>query len=241
MLCPWAQVRLCVFVGWSVCLPVCGWDPAASSLGWQNNTVVFHPRQWKDTKPDDLMDSKLRCVFELPSENDKVVRGHFTGTHFPPTPSQPWSMLLLLLLHSWNFDFISQTFLHLGKSPFQITIGYVYCNCPCTGNERGAVPDIGLTLPRVWNGKNSHPVRSCAERPAHELHVMLLLQVGKTPGVSWAWTGPQVLLVQVEVTPRPNLANKCRSSAADVGWASISVRSSSGFPGMEVKIEKKCF
>ncbi|XP_003975357.1 VAMP (vesicle-associated membrane protein)-associated protein A, like [Takifugu rubripes] len=27
---------------------------------------------WKDAKPDDLMDSKLRCVFELPSENDKV-------------------------------------------------------------------------------------------------------------------------------------------------------------------------
>ncbi|XP_059357016.1 vesicle-associated membrane protein-associated protein A-like isoform X2 [Carassius carassius] len=27
---------------------------------------------WKDVKPDDLMDSKLRCVFELPSENDKV-------------------------------------------------------------------------------------------------------------------------------------------------------------------------
>ncbi|KAJ8403312.1 hypothetical protein AAFF_G00355290 [Aldrovandia affinis] len=28
---------------------------------------------WKDAKPDDLMDSKLRCVFELPSENDKVL------------------------------------------------------------------------------------------------------------------------------------------------------------------------
>ncbi|XP_029467506.1 vesicle-associated membrane protein-associated protein B/C [Rhinatrema bivittatum] len=26
---------------------------------------------WKEAKPDDLMDSKLRCVFELPSENDK--------------------------------------------------------------------------------------------------------------------------------------------------------------------------
>uniref|UniRef100_A0A8C1A2Y2 Vesicle-associated membrane protein-associated protein A n=1 Tax=Cyprinus carpio carpio TaxID=630221 RepID=A0A8C1A2Y2_CYPCA len=30
---------------------------------------------WKDAKPDDLMDSKLRCVFELPSENDKVNSG----------------------------------------------------------------------------------------------------------------------------------------------------------------------
>ncbi|XP_041849066.1 VAMP (vesicle-associated membrane protein)-associated protein A, like [Melanotaenia boesemani] len=27
---------------------------------------------WRDANPDDLMDSKLRCVFELPSENDKV-------------------------------------------------------------------------------------------------------------------------------------------------------------------------
>ncbi|KAJ8277562.1 hypothetical protein GJAV_G00076650 [Gymnothorax javanicus] len=27
---------------------------------------------WKDAKADELMDSKLRCVFELPSENDKV-------------------------------------------------------------------------------------------------------------------------------------------------------------------------
>uniref|UniRef100_H3AJ10 VAMP associated protein B and C n=1 Tax=Latimeria chalumnae TaxID=7897 RepID=H3AJ10_LATCH len=26
---------------------------------------------WKDAKPEDLMDSKLRCVFELPAENEK--------------------------------------------------------------------------------------------------------------------------------------------------------------------------
>lgn len=39
-----------------------------------NNMPIFHLHQWKDAKPDDLMDSKLRCVFELPSENDKVVR-----------------------------------------------------------------------------------------------------------------------------------------------------------------------
>ncbi|XP_078411612.1 vesicle-associated membrane protein-associated protein B/C isoform X3 [Cetorhinus maximus] len=29
---------------------------------------------WKEAKPDDLMDSKLRCVFELPSENEKTWR-----------------------------------------------------------------------------------------------------------------------------------------------------------------------
>ncbi|KPP74524.1 Vesicle-associated membrane protein-associated protein B-like [Scleropages formosus] len=27
---------------------------------------------WKEAKPEDLMDSKLRCVFELPSENEKM-------------------------------------------------------------------------------------------------------------------------------------------------------------------------
>uniref|UniRef100_A0A8C7W6R9 Vesicle-associated membrane protein-associated protein A n=1 Tax=Oncorhynchus mykiss TaxID=8022 RepID=A0A8C7W6R9_ONCMY len=28
---------------------------------------------WKDVKPHDLMDSKLRCVFDLPSENNEVI------------------------------------------------------------------------------------------------------------------------------------------------------------------------
>lgn len=36
---------------------------------------IFYLHQWKDAKPDELMDSKLRCVFEMPSENDRVVRG----------------------------------------------------------------------------------------------------------------------------------------------------------------------
>ncbi|XP_029310007.1 vesicle-associated membrane protein-associated protein A [Cottoperca gobio] len=36
------------------------------------STVSDMDSLWKDAKPDDLMDSKLRCVFELPSENDKV-------------------------------------------------------------------------------------------------------------------------------------------------------------------------
>lgn len=30
---------------------------------------------WKEAKPEDLMDSKLRCVFELPTENDKPCDG----------------------------------------------------------------------------------------------------------------------------------------------------------------------
>ncbi|XP_026097369.1 vesicle-associated membrane protein-associated protein A [Carassius auratus] len=28
---------------------------------------------WKDARPDDLMDSKLRCVFEMPSDNEKTI------------------------------------------------------------------------------------------------------------------------------------------------------------------------
>uniref|UniRef100_A0A8C7L862 Vesicle-associated membrane protein-associated protein A n=1 Tax=Oncorhynchus kisutch TaxID=8019 RepID=A0A8C7L862_ONCKI len=34
---------------------------------------------WKDAKPDDLMDSKLRCVFDLPPENGRVVISSGTG------------------------------------------------------------------------------------------------------------------------------------------------------------------
>uniref|UniRef100_A0A8C5WJK1 VAMP associated protein B and C n=1 Tax=Leptobrachium leishanense TaxID=445787 RepID=A0A8C5WJK1_9ANUR len=30
---------------------------------------------WKEVKPEELMDSKLRCVFELPPENDKPLEG----------------------------------------------------------------------------------------------------------------------------------------------------------------------
>ncbi|XP_035270543.1 vesicle-associated membrane protein-associated protein A-like isoform X2 [Anguilla anguilla] len=57
---------------------------------------------WKDAKPDELMDSKLRCVFELPTENDKVLLslgfatplqmgklndpGSVGGAHLPPRP-----------------------------------------------------------------------------------------------------------------------------------------------------------
>ena len=29
--------------------------------------------QWKEAKPEELMDSKLRCAFDMPLENDKTV------------------------------------------------------------------------------------------------------------------------------------------------------------------------
>lgn len=31
-----------------------------------------HEAMWKDAKPDDLMDSKLRCVFDMPSDSEKM-------------------------------------------------------------------------------------------------------------------------------------------------------------------------
>lgn len=34
--------------------------------------------QWKEAKPEELMDSKLRCAFEMPLENDKTVCFEFT-------------------------------------------------------------------------------------------------------------------------------------------------------------------
>ncbi|XP_051557491.1 vesicle-associated membrane protein-associated protein A-like [Myxocyprinus asiaticus] len=35
-------------------------------------TITDTENMWKDVRPDELMDSKLRCVFELPNESDKV-------------------------------------------------------------------------------------------------------------------------------------------------------------------------
>lgn len=32
-------------------------------------SLCFKMAQWKEVKPEDLMDSKLRCVFEFPDEN----------------------------------------------------------------------------------------------------------------------------------------------------------------------------
>lgn len=36
--------------------------------------LCFRFHQWKEVRPEELMDSKLRCVFELPLENEKTVR-----------------------------------------------------------------------------------------------------------------------------------------------------------------------
>ncbi|XP_046884212.1 VAMP (vesicle-associated membrane protein)-associated protein A, like [Hypomesus transpacificus] len=63
----------------SVMLQPFDYDPNEKSKHKFMVQTIFAPTNssdmdsmWKDAKTDDLMDSKLRCVFELPSENDKV-------------------------------------------------------------------------------------------------------------------------------------------------------------------------
>ncbi|KAG9356025.1 hypothetical protein JZ751_000869, partial [Albula glossodonta] len=63
----------------SVMLQPFDYDPNEKSKHKFMVQTVFAPPNvsdmeavWKDVKPEDLMDSKLRCVFELPTENDKV-------------------------------------------------------------------------------------------------------------------------------------------------------------------------
>ncbi|XP_073771873.1 VAMP (vesicle-associated membrane protein)-associated protein A, like isoform X1 [Danio rerio] len=63
----------------SVMLQPFDYDPNEKSKHKFMVQTIFAPpavsdteAMWKDAKPDELMDSKLRCVFELPSENDKV-------------------------------------------------------------------------------------------------------------------------------------------------------------------------
>ncbi|KAK6293193.1 hypothetical protein J4Q44_G00366940 [Coregonus suidteri] len=66
----------------SVMLQPFDYDPNEKSKHKFMVQTIFAPSTatdmdavWKDAKPDDLMDSKLRCVFELPSENDKMPSG----------------------------------------------------------------------------------------------------------------------------------------------------------------------
>ncbi|XP_041923906.1 vesicle-associated membrane protein-associated protein A isoform X1 [Alosa pseudoharengus] len=63
----------------SVMLQPFDYDPNEKSKHKFMVQTIFAPPNvpdlegmWKEAKPDDLMDSKLRCVFEMPSENDKV-------------------------------------------------------------------------------------------------------------------------------------------------------------------------
>ncbi|XP_076147151.1 vesicle-associated membrane protein-associated protein A isoform X2 [Alosa pseudoharengus] len=82
----------------SVMLQPFDYDPNEKSKHKFMVQTIFAPPNvpdlegmWKEAKPDDLMDSKLRCVFEMPSENDKVnLRSRPIGLNTPQyTPKVP--------------------------------------------------------------------------------------------------------------------------------------------------------
>ncbi|MBN3310928.1 VAPA protein, partial [Amia calva] len=79
----------------SVMLQPFDYDPNEKSKHKFMVQTIFAPSNvsdmelvWKDAKPDDLMDSKLRCIFELPSENDKVGEQKILASGLV-TPLQP--------------------------------------------------------------------------------------------------------------------------------------------------------
>uniref|UniRef100_K7FSH6 Vesicle-associated membrane protein-associated protein A n=1 Tax=Pelodiscus sinensis TaxID=13735 RepID=K7FSH6_PELSI len=64
----------------SVMLQPFDYDPNEKSKHKFMVQTIFAPSNtsdmeavWKEAKPDELMDSKLRCVFEMPNENDKLL------------------------------------------------------------------------------------------------------------------------------------------------------------------------
>ncbi|KAG1934286.1 vesicle-associated membrane protein-associated protein A [Pimephales promelas] len=63
----------------SVMLQPFDYDPNEKSKHKFMVQTIFAPSgatdleaMWKDAKPDDLMDSKLRCVFDMPSDSEKM-------------------------------------------------------------------------------------------------------------------------------------------------------------------------
>lgn len=63
----------------SVMLQPFDYDPNEKSKHKFMVQTIFAPSNitdmeavWKEAKPEELMDSKLRCVFEMPNENDKL-------------------------------------------------------------------------------------------------------------------------------------------------------------------------
>ncbi|XP_040835160.1 vesicle-associated membrane protein-associated protein A isoform X1 [Ochotona curzoniae] len=76
----------------SVMLQPFDYDPNEKSKHKFMVQTIFAPPNtsdmeavWKEAKPDELMDSKLRCVFEMPNENDKLGVPP-PGTAPPATP-----------------------------------------------------------------------------------------------------------------------------------------------------------
>lgn len=72
----------------SVMLQPFDYDPNEKSKHKFMVQTIFAPTNtsdmdavWKEAKPDELMDSKLRCIFEMPTENDKLVDMEAPKTH----------------------------------------------------------------------------------------------------------------------------------------------------------------
>ncbi|XP_063815467.1 vesicle-associated membrane protein-associated protein B/C [Pseudophryne corroboree] len=70
------------FINVSVMLQPFDYDPNEKSKHKFMVQSMFAPSDitdmeavWKEAKPDELMDSKLRCLFELPSDNEKPHEG----------------------------------------------------------------------------------------------------------------------------------------------------------------------
>ncbi|XP_075032918.1 vesicle-associated membrane protein-associated protein B/C isoform X2 [Mixophyes fleayi] len=70
------------FINVSVMLQPFDYDPNEKSKHKFMVQSMFAPSDisdmeavWKEAKPEELMDSKLRCLFELPSENEKPHEG----------------------------------------------------------------------------------------------------------------------------------------------------------------------
>ncbi|XP_063307642.1 vesicle-associated membrane protein-associated protein A [Pelobates fuscus] len=75
----------------SVMLQPFEYDPSEKSKHKFMVQTIFAPSNttdmeavWKEAKPDDLMDSKLRCVFDMPHEHEKAV--HDSNKMFSSLP-----------------------------------------------------------------------------------------------------------------------------------------------------------
>ncbi|XP_077208882.1 vesicle-associated membrane protein-associated protein A isoform X4 [Paroedura picta] len=78
----------------SVMLQPFDYDPNEKSKHKFMVQTIFAPPNitdmeavWKEAKPDELMDSKLRCVFEMPNENDKMTFSTPGSTYISPVSS----------------------------------------------------------------------------------------------------------------------------------------------------------
>ncbi|KAK7123269.1 hypothetical protein R3I93_021626 [Phoxinus phoxinus] len=80
----------------SVMLQPFDYDPNEKSKHKFMVQTIFAPAgatdleaMWKDAKPDDLMDSKLRCVFDMPSDSERMSEQESTRAASALSASRP--------------------------------------------------------------------------------------------------------------------------------------------------------